>query len=440
MSRENVSDLQSSANAQREIMRLFWGAGFVVGALILIITLWTAASSISGAVVSPGFLRVEAHVQQVQHQEGGIVRRILVKEGWHVTKGQVLLELDDIEVDAINTSMRMQLDTELARLARLEAEKRGNRHISFSAELVARKTDPNVAATLVSEQVHFSERSSMYNQQYRKLTEQREALISGIASLTRQVEAADQSLVFLKEQEKMVVTLNEQKFYPQARVLDAKRASAEKEEKKFEFESLLAQAYEKLADVELRRDSVMTTWHSEAARDIVDSHAKIANLRERLRPAADSLERRQIRSPVSGTINVLKIYNPGSVVTPHDSIVEIVPDQSEIIAEARISPNDINEVNNGQKVEVELSGLNKQTTPLLAGKVTFISPDLNTDPTNPDVKFFVARVDIEGNPPMGVELLPGMPITTYIKTHERTPLELWLDPVIGGMRRSLRER
>jgi hypothetical protein len=89
---------------------------------------------------------------------------------------------------------------------------------------------------------------------------------------------------------------------------------------------------------------------------------------------------------------------------------------------------------------VELSGLNRRATPLLAGKVTFVSPDLNSDPSAPATKFFIARVSLDSHQAAGIELSPGMPIVAYIKTRERSPIELWLDPIIGALRHSMRER
>ena len=116
-----------------------------------------------------------------------------------------------------------------------------------------------------------------------------------------------------------------------------------------------------------------------------------------------------------------------------------MPDRSLLVADVRINPADIDDVREGQEAEVELSGLNRRVTPLLQGTVSFVSPDLNTDQANPAIKFFVVRIGLSNAMPKEVSISPGMPVAAYIRTRKRSPLELWLDPVIGAIRKSLRE-
>ena len=53
-----------------------------------LIALWSAMAPLSGAVVANGQVKVELNRKTVQHQEGGIVREILVRDGQKVTAGQ----------------------------------------------------------------------------------------------------------------------------------------------------------------------------------------------------------------------------------------------------------------------------------------------------------------------------------------------------------------
>lgn len=103
------------------------------------------------------------------------------------------------------------------------------------------------------------------------------------------------------------------------------------------------------------------------------------------------------------------------------------------------APQTISELHPGQAVEVEFSGLNRRATPIVPGKVMSISADLLTDPANPQIRYFNAKIEMS-NVKLDVPLTAGMPVVAYIRTHERTPLEMWLDPVVGALRHSLRER
>ena len=170
-----------------------------------------------------------------------------------------------------------------------------------------------------------------------------------------------------------------------------------------------------------------------------DSRSRMTVLRERARPASSALERRLVRAPVNGTVNLLKAGNPGSVIPPRETVVEIVPVEASLLAEVRVSPADISELHPGQAVDVELSGLNRRATPIVAAKLLSVSADLLTDPANPEIRYFNAKIDMSAAK-LDVPLTAGMPVVAYIRTRARTPLELWLDPVVGALRHSLRER
>ena len=427
------------AEIAREVRGLMRFSGALLLVLFGVIGLWAALAELYGAVVAPGVLKMEANLKLVQHAEGGVVRAIFVKEGQRVNQGDPIIELEDAEANSNMAMVRDQLDADLARQARLAAETANAAQIEFAPELLQRKAQPNVQFLLRNEDNLFRARSRLLREQTAKMREQRSAVLAEIASLTRQIEAADKSLRHLNEQEKMNESLHAQNFVSGSRLLDARRGTAEKEEKKFEFESLHAQARQKLADLEMRLDALDAGRLAENSKDLVETQNRILNLRERLKPASEILERRIVRAPATGSINVLRAHTQGGVVAPRDTIAEIVPDQSQLVAEVRLNPGDIDEVKEGQEVEIELSGLNRRAAPLLEGKVSFVSPDLITDPANPALKYFVARVGLNGVPPKSVTISPGMPVSAYIRTRKRSPLELWLDPLIGGIRNSMRE-
>jgi epimerase transport system membrane fusion protein len=415
-----------------------WAAGVILG-LIAVIAIWTLASSISGAVIASGYLRVERRIHPVQHPEGGIVKAIRVTEGETVVAGQILAELDDVDASAADKELQAQIDAETARQARLDAEYKGRVNIQFPAELLGRRKDLRIEALLASEESVFRTRLSLINEQRRKLAEQREALSHEIASWGRQMEATERSLALLAKQERMASTLMEKKFYAETHVLDARRAIAEKEEKKYEAQSLQSQARQRIGDIEMRLQTLNATNRAEIAKEMSDSRIRMTVLRERAKPAGSALERRLVRAPVNGTVNLLKAGNPGSVIPPRETVVEIVPVEASLIAEVRIAPPDISELHAGQVVDVELSGLNRRVTPIVPGKVVSMSADLLSDPANPQIRYFNAKIDLS-NVKLDVPLSAGMPVVAYIKTRERSPLELWLDPVVGALRHSLRER
>jgi HlyD family type I secretion membrane fusion protein len=429
----------SRPETERELHGLRRLAGIALALTFGIGGLWSVLATLSGAVIAPGVIKMEANTKLVQHLEGGIVRRILVKEGQQVKAGEPVVELEDTEASASLSIVNDQLDAELAKLARLQAEIENAPRVRFQETLLARKSDPSLQRILQREEDHFKARNALVREQIMRLGEQKQQAEAEIASFGRQLVAAEASLGYLREQEKSYEGLVAKNFVAPARMLDARRSVSEKEEKKFEYEALRSQARQKLADVQMRLSQVTTSRYAENSRDMVETQTRILNLQERQLPFKDSLKKRILMAPAGGTVNAIRIHTEGGVVGPRETILEITPSKSEMIAETRISPADIDEVRVGQMVEVEFSGMNRHVTPLIHGRVSMVSSDLNTDQANPQQKFFTVYVELKPEAPLNFEVRPGLPIAAYIKTRERTPLEMWLDPLIGGVRKAMRE-
>ena len=429
----------SRPDTERELKGLRRLAGIALAVTFGIGGTWSILATLSGAVIAQGVMKVEANTKLVQHLEGGIVRRIMVKEGQQVRAGQPVVELEDTEASSSLSIVNDQLDAELAKLARLQAEVDTATKVRFPEMLLARKNDPSLQRILQREEDHFKARNALVREQIARLGEQREQAQAEIASFGRQLVAAEASLGYLREQEKSYAGLVEKNFVAPVRMLDAHRSVSEKEEKKFEYEALRSQARQKLADIQLRLSQITTNRYAENSRDMVETQTRVLNLQERQLPFKESLRKRILLAPADGVVNAVRIHTEGGVVGPRETILEITPEKSEMIAEARISPADIDEVRVGQMVEVEFSGMNRRVTSLVNGRVSMVSSDLITDPANAQVKFFTVQVELKPSSPLTFTMRPGLPIAAYIKTRERTPLELWLDPLIGGLRKSMRE-
>src|SRR5688572_9270941 len=146
----------------------------ILGVLLLLLVLgaWVAAAPLSGAVIAPGVVKVEMDKKTVQHQEGGIVGEILVRDGDKVKAGQALLVLKDVRVDASNELVQTQLDAEEAKAARLAAEQTWAKAIDFPAALITRSADPRVADLLRTERTLFATRRAAYEAQLQLIRRQ----------------------------------------------------------------------------------------------------------------------------------------------------------------------------------------------------------------------------------------------------------------------------
>ena len=141
---------------------------FGLGGLML----WGATAPLHGAVVVGGMVKVEGSRKTVQHNEGGIVKSILVNDGDRVARGQTLIRLEDATVAAQYGIVRSALDAELARQARLTAEATLAAEPAFGAELTARAAEPGVQELQTRERALFTSRRHALLEQQRLIRDQ----------------------------------------------------------------------------------------------------------------------------------------------------------------------------------------------------------------------------------------------------------------------------
>jgi membrane fusion protein, epimerase transport system len=415
----------------------------VLAAVCAAFAAWGAFAPLSGAVVAPGVVIVDAYRKAVQHLEGGIVREIRVRPGQRVAKGDVLILLEDVQQSAAVGTLSDQLATELARGARLTAEREQRAAIAWPDDFAKRRSELRIAEILRDEQSLFDARRKLLTSQVGQLEAQIRQVEEEIAGLTAQIKSAEESLRYLRDEMRMNEKLHKEGYVQETRMLAFKRAIAEKEEKRGEYVASIAQAKQRSSELRLRIISLHDSYVREATEQRKEAGARVLELRERMRPNEDALGRRTIRAPIAGEVVNLKVHAMGAVITPGETLMEIVPDER-LVAEARIQPQDIAQVRRGGEAHVQLSAFKQRTTPLVAGKVIYISGDALTESVNGmPMLYFVAHVEVDAKSLVAagdLSLSPGMPVVVFIKTRERSALDYITEPVTDSLRRAMREQ
>lgn len=434
-------DVEHAANAW-PIIR----AGLLIIAVAFIgVGGWMAFAPLSGAVVAPGFVKVDTNRKTVQHQEGGIVKEIRVRDGDRVKAGQVLLVLDDVRVDASFDLVRQQLDAERARTARLNAEKSLASRITFPADLLARRSDARMAETLRREEVLFAARRETLESQIALLRQQKREIAEEVQALGSQVKAEEQGLKLQREELAANEDLLKQNFVGRIRVVTVQRAVADYESRIGEHQAELAKSRQRITETDIRIINLRTQYAQTAADELKDNANKVFELEERVRPSKDAAARQSILAPVSGEIVDLKVSTVGAVVGPRENLLDIVPEDPRLVIEARIRPEDVNNVALDAPVDVRLTSFKYRTTPIVEGRVTYRSADRLVDKTQgaagaaPYYAIYVEVLPESLREAGNLKLQAGMPAEVFIRTNERTALQYLLDPILAYMRRSLRE-
>jgi len=402
---------------------------------------WAAFAQLSGAVIAPGFVKIDLNRKVVQHQEGGIVREIHVRDGDQVRQGQPLVVIEDVRVDATLDTLSTQLIAERAKAARLVAEAAYSAKVAFSADILRRENELKVAETLERERALFHARRAAVESQIALLRRQIREIGDEAGALNDQIAAESRAIGLQREELKANEDLLKQNYVQKTRVLTLQRAVAEYEAKHGEHRAELAKARQRGSELDLRIVSAQNAYKQTAIDELKDSTAKLFDLEERLRPSRDAAQRQQVVAPIAGEIVGLRVFTPGAVVGPRDVLMEVVPNDKVLIVEARIRPEDINHVRPGSEADIRLTAYKQRSTPLVQGSVNYVSGDRMVD-TQTGTPYYVVHVDVPraaleqaGN----LKLQAGMPAEIFIRTDSRTAFDYLLAPVTSYFRRAGRE-
>lgn len=413
------------------VLLLFFGLGS-----------WMIFAPLHGAIVANGQVKVENSRKTVQHLEGGIVGDILIREGDLVKAGQPLIVLQNTQVDAQYNVIRDQLAVEQASMARLMAEKGGYAQIRFPDELQTRRDDPKIAEILQNEVHLFNTRRQTLSSEIALLQGQMEEVRREIVALESQIKATSTTIGYLQEELALNEKLAQKGFVAAPRLLEFKRSLSGQEDRQGEYSADIARAQQKIKELGLRIASLKHDYATQASDLLKQSQDKIFDLQERLRIPEDEIRRQNIVAPVTGRVVGLRIHTIGGVIGAREPLMDIVPEQRELIVESQVKINDIDDLQLDMDAEVRLTAYKQRTTPLVAGKVTYIAADSMLDEaTNIPYYLVHVRVDDASVKEAGenIALYPGMPADVYILTHSRTAMEYLLDPITSTLRNSFRE-
>ena len=403
---------------------------------------WALFAPLSGAVIAQGFVKVDMNRKVIQHQEGGIVKDILVRDGDRVRQGQVLMVIQDVRVDASLDLLRNQLDSERAKAARLEAERAFRPGPEFPPEFARRaEAEGKLTEILKRETVLFTARRQALDSQIAELRKQiRESGLEAQA-LTEQIAAEERALKLQRDELAANQELLKQGYIQKTRILGLERAVAEYEARFGEHRAELSKTRQRTSELELRILSMRNSYMQAAADELKETTGRMFDLEERIRPTLDAADRQKIVAPISGEVVGQRVFTAGAVVGPREVLMELVPQEQTLIIEARLRPEDINNVRIGTEADVRLTAYKQRTTPLVEGKVSYVSADRLTEANRPDLPYYVVHVEVAPRAlaDVGLKLQAGMPAEIFMRTDARTAFDYLAAPVTAYLRRGMRE-
>ncbi len=403
---------------------------------------WAYTSEFAGAVIAQGQLVVDTSAKKVQHPSGGVVAELRVRDGNQVKAGEVVIRLDDTQTRANLAIVSKGLDELSARRAREEAELESEDRVGFPPDLLARKDDPEVARLISGETKLFETRRKTREGLKSQLAERVSQSEEEIRGLNAQVASKEKQIEWVQQELEGVRDLWSKKLVQFNRVTSLERDQARLEGERGQLIASVAQSKGKIAETRIQILQIDQDMRTEVGKDLADIRGKTAELVEKRVAAEDQLKRVDIRAPQDGMVHQLDVHTVGGVVSAGQQIMMIVPGADKLIVEAKVLPQDIDQVRIGQAAVMRFSNFNTRTTPEVNGDITLVSADVTQDQRT-GLSFYTVRIAV---PPEelarleGPKLIPGMPVEVYVQTTIRTVASYLVRPFQDQIAKAFREK
>lgn len=340
-----------------------------------------------------------ARVQVVQSEEGGAIREIFVREGDRVKAGQLLVELDPVQLAAGVEEARARVAALRSRMARIDAEL-FDKPLSFPASLA-----------------DYPEFTSNQRQLFNR---RRAALAAEIRSLRATAQLQQEEL-------DLNLPLLETGDVARSEIIRMQRA---------------------IVETRGRISSTEAQYVRELQAEFTQTEEELAAAEQVLTQREDALGGTKLLAPTDGIVKYVRLTTVGGVLRPGDEVLQIVPTGERLIVEAQVPPRDIAFVEIGQQARVNFDAYDSAIYGSATGKVVYVSPDTLSEQGRDGQTNTYYRVNLEveissmrpRNPGERIDLQPGMTATVEILTGSQTVWEYLTKPLLKTTRQSLQER
>jgi protease secretion system membrane fusion protein len=435
----DVTPLEVNTDARK-----FSRAGWLIVVLGLgSFLLWGLFAPLDKGVPLQGTVAKESNRKAIQHQTGGTIKEILVKDGDMVKAGQVLVRMNGVQARSAYETTDAQYMTATATEARLKAERDGLKSIKFPAELEQHRNDPRVAELIGLQ-------SQLLNSRQMSLQNELGSVDENIAGLKEQIRGLEESrdskkvqMGFLKEQLAGMRDLAKEGYVARNRLLDLERTYAQLSGAVSEDIGNIARARRQVLELGLRKAQRMQDYQKEVRTQLSDAEREAEALSARLEGQKFDVDSIDVKSPVDGTVTSLAVFTQGGVVPPGFKLMEVVPTDDPMVVEGNLAVNLVDRVHPGLKTELIFSAFNTNKTPHIPGEVEQVAADRSVEERTGAPYYKVrVRVTPEGQKIIAqhkMDVRPGMPVELFVKTGERTMMNYLLKPIFDRAKSSMTE-
>jgi adhesin transport system membrane fusion protein len=393
----------------------------------LVFLLWAMLAKVDEVTAGQGKVIPSSKVQLIQSAEPATILELLVRSGQRVKRGQLLARLEDPTSQSRLGEIEAETDSLAARAARLGAEGSGQSTAGMNSE------EAQLSAVRRSA---LSSRISALNSSAEQRRREAAEAIATISSLTRSLQLANENVGRLAPLAAKNIVPQTDLANAQREVVDLQGRIAAAREQQGRANAAVSEALSQASEANFQ-------FRQDALNQRNELNTKIAVNQQSLRGAQGRVGRMELRSPVDGVVNDLKINTIGGFVQPGEKVMEVVPMGEKLLVETRVRPSDIAFIKVGDKALVKVTAYDFSTYGGLNGRVVQVSADSIYDESAKEA-FFTVIVETDRSYVQSagrrLPITPGMMTDTQIITGQKSILSYLLKPFLKARSDALRER
>ncbi|MBC7132933.1 MAG: HlyD family type I secretion periplasmic adaptor subunit [Roseovarius sp.] len=417
-----------------------WRGSLLLGVIVLFFLsagVWAARTEIDDVTRAEGRIVPARDIQMIQATEPGILQAVHVTEGDIVEAGEILLELDAIQLASQLDQEQQRAYGLMARIARLQAEI-DRVDLVFADVLIQQ-----APAVVASETALYHARRSELASEIEILERQRRQRQEQFAEAEADLQSARDTLEIVAEERAMIEPLVLRRVEPETTLLEIRRRDSEWRGREARARASVARMQAGLDEIDDQIRALRARTRAAALADLSLATAELAALEPSLPALRDRAERAAIRAPVRGVVNRIHRRTLGALARPGEDLVEIVPLDDTLLVEGFVRPADIAFVYPGQPVKVKITAYDFSRYGSLDGEIIRIGADAVTRSERDPEEFFVVHVRTRDNfldaDGVVVEVMPGMVAEIDMLSGRKTVLEYLTTPVVRVKERAFRE-
>lgn len=440
-----VADQDDPRDSARFDSRRGWmiGGAFFVGLLG-----WAALTPLDAGAYAEGIVAVSGKRQVVQHKDGGIINAIMVQDGSLVKKGQVLFMVAASELKAHERALAGEVIALFAQKARLTAEQAGASALVEPVHFASLSEEDRILAdeALAGQRLLFDARRE-------SLAIQRDVLQQRERQLGQQIAGYRQQVIANREQQRLIGSelagmreIAQRGFASMNTIRALERTSAGLDGEVGSFRAHIAGTGEQIGETKMQGVSLQRQMLESVAAQLNEVQVKLDELQPKLAAIREQMARATVRAPASGRAVGMTVFTVGGVIAPGDTLMEIVPQDRDLVIEAKIAPNDADDLVLGQQTQVKFTALHERNLPILNGTISKLSADSFADEKT-GLRFFKAEIKVPETELSKIRqirgkrtgLQAGLPVEVMVPLSKRTALTYLLEPLTQTLWRSGRE-